>query len=110
MAKIRHCTELQHGPVVELFPGLQTNSNGQTNTDHTEKKRHNADSLLQTNSTGPEYLSDAEFTEHVRRQILRRETPSQPTADDDLGLPSCDEIAEAMGITRGKPKFRIERV
>lgn len=89
MAKIRHCTELQHGPTIELFPGLQTNS---------------------TDRNDSEYLTDEEFSEHVRRQILRRETPSQPAADDDLGLPSCDEIAEAMGIARGKPKFRIERV
>ncbi len=94
MAKIRHCEELQHGPVTELFPGLQTNS-----TDRTD-------------STDREYLSDEEFSEYVRRQVLRKETTSQPTADstDDPDLPSYDEIAEAMGVAAKKPKFKIERV
>jgi|LDZT01.1.fsa_nt_gi hypothetical protein len=97
MAKIRHCEELQHGPVTELFPGLQTNS-----TDRTDR----------TDSTDREYLSDEEFSEYVRRQVLRKETTSQPTADstDDPDLPSYDEIAEAMGVAAKKPKFKIERV
>ncbi len=87
MAKLRHCDELQHGPIIELFPGLQTNSNG------------------------PEYLTDEEFAEQVRRQILRMEPTSQPTADEeDLGIPSCDEIAAAMGIATKKPRFKIEMV
>mgnify|MGYP001269086228 CR=1 FL=1 len=97
MAKIRHCEELQHGPVTELFPGLQTNS-----TDRTDR----------TDSTDREYLSDEEFSEYVRRQVLRKETTSQPTADstDDPDLPSYDEVAEAMGVAAKKPKFKIERV
>jgi len=96
MAKIRHCEELQHGPVTELFPGLQTNS-----TDRTDR----------TDSTDREYLSDEEFSEYVRRQILRKETTSQPTADStDPDLPSYSEVAEAMGVAAKKPKFKIERV
>jgi hypothetical protein len=96
MAKIRHCEELQHGPVTELFPGLQTNS-----TDRTDR----------TDSTDREYLTDEEFSEYVRRQILRKETTSQPTADStDPDLPSYDEVAEAMGVAAKKPKFKIERV
>jgi len=96
MAKIRHCEELQHGPVTELFPGLQTNS-----TDRTDR----------TDSTDREYLSDEEFSEYVRRQVLRKETTSQPTADstDDPDLPSYDEIAEAMGVSTTKSKFKIVR-
>ena len=90
MAKIRHCEELQHGPTIELFPGLQTNS-----TDRTDR----------------EYLTDEEFSEYVRRQILRKETTSQPTADStDPDLPSYSEVAEAMGVGAKKPKFKIERV
>ena len=87
MAKIRHCGELQHGPVTELFPGLQTN-------------------------TDREYLTDEEFSEYVRRQVLRKETTSQPTADstDDPDLPTYDAVAEAMGVAAKKPKFKIERV
>jgi len=96
MAKIRHCGELQHGPVIELFPGLQTNS-----TDRTDR----------TDSTPQEYLTDEEFSEYVRRQILRKETTSQPTADStDPDLPSYSEVAEAMGVAAKKPKFKIERV
>ena len=96
MAKIRHCGELQHGPVIELFPGLQTNS-----TDRTDR----------TDSTDREYLTDEEFSEYVRRQILRKETTSQPTADStDPDLPSYSEVAEAMGVAAKKPKFKIERV
>jgi hypothetical protein len=90
MAKIRHCEELQHGPTIELFPGLQTNS-----TDRTDR----------------EYLTDEEFSEYVRRQILRKETTSQPTADStDPDLPTFDEVAEAMGVAAKKPKFKLERV
>ncbi len=89
MAKIRRCEELQHGPTIELFPGLQTNS-----TDRTDR----------------EYLTDEEFSEYVRRQILRREPASQPVADEDPDLPSYDEVAEAMGVAAKKPKFKIERV
>lgn len=87
MAKIRHCGELQHGPTIELFPGLQTNS------------------------TDREYLTDEEFSEYVRRQVLRKETTSQPTADstDDPDLPSYDEIASAMGVSTTKSKFKIVR-
>jgi len=96
MAKIRHSGELQHGPVIELFPGLQTNS-----TDRTDR----------TDSTPQEYLTDEEFSEYVRRQILRKETTSQPTADStDPDLPSYSEVAEAMGVAAKKPKFKIERV
>ena len=92
MAKIRHCGELQHGPVIELFPGLQTNTDS-------------------TDSTPQEYLTDEEFSEYVRRQILRKETTSQPTADStDPDLPSYSEVAEAMGVAAKKPKFKIERV
>ncbi len=90
MAKIRHCEELQHGPVTELFPGLHTNS---------------------TDRTDQEYYTDEEFSEYVRRQILRKETTSQPTADstDDPDLPSYDEIASAMGVSTTKSKFKIVR-
>lgn len=92
MAKIRHCGELQHGPVTELFPGLQTNTDS-------------------TDSTPQEYLTDEEFSEYVRRQILRKETTSQPTADStDPDLPTFDEVAEAMGVAAKKPKFKLERV
>ena len=92
MAKIRHCGELQHGPVIELFPELQTNTDS-------------------TDSTPQEYLTDEEFSEYVRRQILRKETTSQPTADStDPDLPSYSEVAEAMGVGAKKPKFKIERV
>ncbi len=92
MSKIRHCEELQHGPTIELFPGLQTNS-----TDRTDR-------------TDREYLTDEEFSEYVRRQVLRKETTSQPTADStDPDLPTFDEVAEAMGVSTTKPKFKIVR-
>ncbi len=96
MSKIRHCEELQHGPVTELFTGLQTNS-----TDSSDREYR----------TDREYLSDEEFSEYVRRQVLRKETTSQPTADstDDPDLPSYDEIAEAMGVSTTKSKFKIVR-
>ncbi len=86
MAKIRHCGELQHGPVTELFPGLQTNS-----TDRTDR-------------------TDEEFSEYVRRQILQKSEPTKADSTDDPDLPSYDEIAEAMGVAAKKPKFKIERV
>lgn len=96
MSKIRHCEELQHGPVTELFTGLQTNS-----TDSSDREYR----------TDREYLSDEEFSEYVRRQVLRKETTSQPTADStDPDLPTFDEVAEAMGVAAKKPKFKIERV
>ena len=83
MAKIRHCEELQHGPVTELFPGLQTNS-----TDRT----------------------DEEFSEHVRRQILQKPDSVVSTGDTgDPDLPSYDEVAEAMGVSTTKSKFKIVR-
>lgn len=90
MAKIRHCGELQHGPTIELFPGLQTNS-----TDRTDR----------------EYLTDEEFSEHVRRQILQKPDSVVSTDDtDDPELPTYSEVAEAMGVAAKKPKFKIERV
>lgn len=99
MAKIRHCGELQHGPVIELFPGLQINSTDRTDSSDREYR------------TDREYLSDEEFSEYVRRQVLRKETTSQPTADStDPDLPTYDEVAEAMGVAAKKPKFKIERV
>ena len=83
MSKIRHCEELQHGPVTELFTGLQTNS---------------------TDS------SDEEFSEHVRRQILQKPDSVVSTDDtDDPDLPSYDEVAEAMGVSTTKSKFKIVR-
>ena len=89
MAKIRHCEELQHGPVTELFPGLQTNS-----TDRTDR----------------EYLDGGEFSEHVRRQILQKPDPVVSTDDTgDPDLPSYDEVAEAMGVSTTKSKFKIVR-
>ena len=90
MAKIRHCEELQHGPVTELFTGLQTNS-----TDRTDR----------------EYRTDEEFSEHVRRQILQKPDSVVSTGDTgDPDLPTYDEVAEAMGVAAKKPKFKIERV
>ena len=86
MAKIRHCGELQHGPVIELFPELQTNS------------------------TDREYLDGGEFSEHVRRQILQKPDPVVSTDDTgDPDLPTYDEVAEAMGVSTTKPKFKIVR-
>lgn len=90
MAKIRHCEELQHGPVTELFPGLHTNS-----TDRTDR----------------EYRTDEEFSEHVRRQILQKPDSVVSTGDTgDPDLPTYDEVAEAMGVAAKKPKFKLERV
>ncbi len=91
MAKIRHCGELQHGPVTELFPGLHTNTDS-------------------TDSTPQEYLSDEEFSEYVRRQILQKSETTKVDSTDDPDLPSYDEVAEAMGVAAKKPKFKIERV
>ena len=88
MAKIRHCGELQHGPVTELFPGLQTN--GIDSTDRTDR-------------------TDEEFSEYVRRQILQKSEPTKADSTDDPDLPSYDEIAEAMGVSTTKSKFKIVR-
>ena len=84
MAKVRHCGELQHGPVIELFPELQTNS-----TDRTDR------TIAPPRITSP----TRSLANNVRRQILRKETTSQPQADstDDPDLPSYDRIAEANG-------------